>query len=62
MIAFFVPNSFELKLVERHVTDFVLDNGPHIEVSYDNNTSEIYCHPDVWKKFEKFLKDRGILK
>jgi predicted RNA-binding protein len=59
-IAFFIPNSLELKLVERYVDDFVLSEDPKIEVSYDNNTSEVYCHPKVWRKFEEFLRGNGV--
>ncbi len=64
VIAFFLPSYDELKLVEKHVTDFVLSEEPNlnVEVSYDNNTSEIYCHPKVWRKFMDFLKRSGILK
>ncbi|MEM2294404.1 MAG: DUF5591 domain-containing protein [Nitrososphaerota archaeon] len=59
-IAFFVPSSDELKLVRKHVDYVVLDKDPEIEVTYDNNTSEIYCHPEVWQKFEEFLRGNGI--
>lgn len=59
-IAFFVPSSDELKLVRKHVDYIILDKDPEIEVSYDNNTSEIYCHPEVWQKFEEFLRGNGI--
>jgi predicted RNA-binding protein len=58
--AFFVPGSFEARLIKDHVDHFVLNEDPKIEVSYDNNTSEVYCHPKVWKKFEDFLKGNGI--
>jgi len=58
--ALFVPGSFEAKLIKDHVDDFILNEDPKIEVSYDNNTSEVYCHPKVWKKFEEFLKGNGI--
>jgi predicted RNA-binding protein len=58
--AFFVPNSFEAKLIKEHVDRFILNEDPKIEVSYDNNTSDVYCHPKVWKKFEDFLKGNGI--
>jgi len=60
VIAFFVPSSDELKLVKKHVDHFVLDRDINIEVSYDNNTSEIYCHPKIWRKFEDFLRGNGI--
>lgn len=60
VIAFFVPSSFELKLVKKYVDYFVLKEDPGIDVSYDNNTSEIYCHPKVWPKFEDFLRCNGI--
>lgn len=59
-IAFFVPSSDELKLVRKHVDYVVLDKDPEIEVTYDNNTSEIYCYPEVWQKFEEFLRGNGI--
>jgi len=58
--AFFVPSSFEAGLIKDHVDHFVLNEDPKIEVSYDNNTSEVYCHPKVWKKFEEFLRGNGI--
>ena len=58
--ALFVPSSFEARLIKDHVDDFVLNEEPEIEVSYDNNTSEVYCHPKVWKKFEEFLRGNGI--
>jgi hypothetical protein len=58
--AFFVPSSFEARLIKDHVDHFVLNEDPKIEVSYDNNTSEVYCHPKVWKKFEEFLRGNGI--
>jgi predicted RNA-binding protein len=58
--AFFVPSSFEARLIKDHVDHFVLNEDPKIEVSYDNNTSDIYCHPKVWKKFEEFLRGNGI--
>ena len=58
---FLVPSSFEAKLIKDHVDHFILNEDPKIEVSYDNNTSDIYCHPKVWKKFEKFLKEKGVL-
>lgn len=62
VIALFVPSSNELKLVEKYVDHFVLNEEPNIEVSYDNNTSEVYCHPSIWKTFEKFLNDHMILR
>ena len=58
--AFFVPSSFEAGLIKDHVDYFVLNEDPKIEVSYDNNTSEVYCHHKVWKKFEEFLRGNGI--
>jgi len=60
VIAFFTPSSPELNLVRKHVNKVVLDQNPEIEVSYDNNTSEIYCRPEIWQKFEDFLKGMGI--
>lgn len=60
MIAFFVPSYFELKLVKKYVDHFVLKEDPDIDVSYDNNTSEIYCYPKVWWEFEDFLRCGGI--
>jgi uncharacterized integral membrane protein (TIGR00697 family) len=51
--------SFEARLIKDHVDHFVLNEDPKIEVSYDNNTSEVYCHPKVWKKFEEFLRGNG---
>jgi len=61
VVAFFVPSSNELKLVQRYVDYSVLKKGSDIELSYDNNTSEIYCHPEVWKQFEDFLKGNGMI-
>jgi len=61
VIAFFIPSSDELKLIKKHIDYLVLDEDPHIQVSYDNNTSEIYCHPKVWRKFEDFLKNKGMI-
>jgi len=58
--AFFVPSSFEARLIKDHVDHFILNEDPKIEVSYDNNTSDVYCHPKVWKKFEEFLKGNEI--
>ena len=62
IIAFFTPNSIELKLIKNYVDVFVLDKNPRIEVSYNNNTSEIYCNSNTWDKFEKTLKELKILK
>jgi len=59
-IAFLTPNSGELKIVKKNVDYIVLDEEPKIEVSYDNNASEIYCHPKIWRKFEEFLRVNGI--
>jgi len=61
VIAFFVSSSHELKLIKKHVDQFILSKEPNVEVSYDNNTSEVYCHPRVWKEFEDFLKSRGMI-
>jgi hypothetical protein len=61
VIAFFVPSSDELRLVKKHVNYYVLEDDPSVEVSYDNNTSEIYCHSKVWEKFQKFLISNGIV-
>jgi len=58
--AFFVPSSLEARLIKDHVDHFILNEDPKIEVSYDNNTSDVYCHPKVWKKFEEFLKGNEI--
>jgi len=58
--ALFVPSSFEAKLIKDHVDHFILNEDPKIEVSYNNNTSEVYCYPKVWKKFEEFLRGNGI--
>jgi len=60
VIAFFTPNSPELNLIKKHADSIVPNQDPNIEVSYDNNTSEIYCHPKIWQKFESFLMDNGI--
>lgn len=60
-IAFFVPSSDELRLVKKHVNYCMLEDDPPVEVSYDNNTSEIYCHPKVWEKFQNFLISNGIV-
>ena len=60
-IAFLFPDSCEFKLVKKHVDQTFLDEEPQVEVSYDNNTSEVYCHPNVWKKFEDLLKFEGLL-
>jgi len=62
VIAFFVPSSNELRLVKKHVDFMILKEEPRVEVSYDNNTSEIYCHPDVWNRFESFLKDKCMIR
>jgi len=62
VMAFLLPSSDELKLIERHATHFILDKNPKIEVSYDNNTSEIYCLPEIWGKFAVFLKEMGLIK
>lgn len=61
IIAFFVPSSDELKLIRKYVDYFVLDEDPNIEVSYDNNTSEIYCDTYVWRKFEETLNELNLL-
>jgi hypothetical protein len=37
-----------------------LNPDPKIEVSYENNTSEVYYHLKVWKRFEEFLRGNGI--
>ena len=60
VIAFFVPSSRELKLVESFADYVVPQEDPEVEVSYDNNTSETYCHSEVWKKFDNFLRKNGI--
>jgi len=62
VIAFFVPESDELKLVREYSDFLVLDHSPEVEVSYNNNTSEVYCNPDVWGEFEKALRKFGLLK
>lgn len=56
VIAFLLPDSEELKLVRKNVTHIVLEENPNVKVSYDNNTSEIYCLPKIWDKFTSFLK------
>ena len=61
VIVFLLPSSDELKLVENHVTHLILKKDPKIEVSYDNNTSEIYCLPENWGKFTAFLKEMGLI-
>ena len=60
VIAFLIPDSYELKLVKKHVDILVLDEGIEVDVSYDNNTSEIYCHPKIWRRFEEFIRLHGI--
>jgi len=62
VIAFFVPDSDELKLVKKYADYFVLKETPKVSVSYDNNTSEVYCHPSVWNEFEGFMKSRGVIR
>jgi len=62
VIAFLLPDSEELKLVEKHVDYIVSKQNTVLEVSYDNNTSEIYCNPVIWRSFEKILKDLKLLK
>ena len=62
VIAFFVPESDELKLVREYSDFLVLDYSPEVEVSYNNNTSEVYCNPNVWGDFEKVLRKFGLLK
>lgn len=59
-VAFLIPSSIELKLVKKYVDHIVLDSEPEIEVSYDNNTSEIYCHPKIWRKIEDFLRSNNL--
>jgi len=61
VIAFLLPDSDELKLVEKHVDYIVSKQNTTLEVSYDNNTSEIYCNPVIWRSFEKILKDLKLL-
>jgi len=60
IIAFLIPSSLELKLVREFVSDFVLNEDPNIDVSYDNNTSEIYCNTKFWSSFERVLRGCGI--
>lgn len=60
-IAFLTPSSIELELIKKHIDYAILDAEPEgVEVSYDNNTSETYCHPDVWQKFKEFLRSNGL--
>jgi len=59
VLAFFVPSSDEFNLVRKHADYVVPKEEPKIEVSYDNNTSEIYCHPKVWAEFLHALKNLG---
>ena len=61
VVAFLLPNSDELKLVKSHVNYVVPMQDIKLEVSYDNNTSEIYCNPKVWGSFEKILKDLKLM-
>lgn len=59
--AFFVRDSDELRLVEEYADLIVPEEEHTVEISYDNNTSEVYCHPRVWSEFETFLRNNGIL-
>jgi len=61
LVAFFIPSSFELKLVEKHANFIILKQEPKVEVSYDNNTFEVYCYPKVWNEFQTFLWSNGIV-
>jgi predicted RNA-binding protein len=60
-IAFLVPSSIELRFIRKYVDHIILNDDSDIEVSYDNNTSEVYCRPEIWRVFEVFLKYRGII-
>jgi len=62
IIAFFVPDSSELKLVKEYADIVVPGFSVSPQVSYDNNTSEVYCDPVVWRSFEETLKELNLLK
>jgi len=62
VLALLSPNSDELMLVESHIGYVVPMQNIKLEVSYDNNTSEIYCNPMVWRSFEKILRDLNLVK
>ncbi|MEM1582976.1 MAG: hypothetical protein QXK89_10800 [Candidatus Bathyarchaeia archaeon] len=61
VIAFFIPSSDDLKIVGKHIDFLVLDEEPKVEVSYDNNTSEIYCRPEIWDKFLDSLRRLKVI-
>jgi len=62
VIAFFTKGSIELKLVREYVDCTILSNIPSINLSYDNNTSEVYCHPRLWSKFVSSLRRLGVIR
>jgi len=49
------------EIVEEYADLIVPEEEHTVEISYDNNTSEVYCHPRVWSEFETFLRNNGIL-
>jgi len=57
-LAFLVPSSPDRPLVEGFVDEIVPDfDPPTVEnPSYDNNASEVYCYPSVWKVFLEAIK------
>jgi len=61
VIAFLLPDSYDLLLIKEHVDYLVLNTGINIPVSYDNNTSEIYCQPEIWAKFVSFLEKKRLI-
>jgi len=62
VIAFFTRGSIELGLVREYVDYTILGDMPPINFSYDNNTSEVYCHPRLWSKFVSSLRRLGVIR
>jgi len=62
VIAFFTQDSIELSLVRKHVDYPVLSQTPYVDVSYDNNTSEVYCHPENWSRFVSLLRRLRVVR
>ena len=55
-IAFIVPSFLDRKIVEGKVDHIVPDKDPPVEPSYENNASELHCHPESWNSFIDALK------
>lgn len=56
-VAFLTPSWPERKIVEELVDLIVPEEDPPVSPSYDNNASEIYCHPLAWNTFINTLND-----